>query len=79
MNKEEMKHRTKEFAKQIIILSRNLPNSREGRLLGDQLFRAGTSVASDYRAAAELDLSQNSFRKWALLKKKLIKHYFGLR
>jgi four helix bundle protein len=51
MNKEEMKKRTKEFAKQIVRLCRNLPNNREGRLIGDQMFRSGTSVASNYRAA----------------------------
>jgi four helix bundle protein len=46
-----MKQRTKEFAKQIIKHCRELPNNREGRLIGDQIFRAGTSVAANYRAA----------------------------
>ena len=51
MNEEQMKRRTKEFAKQIIKLCRQLPNNREGRLIGDQLFRAGTSVVANYRSA----------------------------
>ena len=51
MNEEEMKKRTKEFAKTIIKLCRKLPNTREGRLIGDQMFRSGTSVAANYRAA----------------------------
>ena len=51
MGKEQLKHRTKEFAKDIVRLCRTLPNNREGRLIGDQLFRSGTSVASNYRAA----------------------------
>lgn len=46
-----MKSRTREFAKRIINLCRHLPNNREGRLIGDQLFRSGTSVASIYRAS----------------------------
>ena len=46
-----MKRRTKNFAKDIIKLCRKLPKSREGRLIGDQLFRSGTSVAANYRAA----------------------------
>lgn len=46
-----MKRRTKEFAKRVIALCRELPNTREGRLIGDQLFRAGTSVGANYRAA----------------------------
>ena len=30
MNEEQMKHRTKEFAQQVIKLCRQLPNNREG-------------------------------------------------
>ena len=51
MNQTEMKRRTKEFAKEIIQLCRKLPNNREGRLIGDQIFRSGTSVAANYRSA----------------------------
>jgi four helix bundle protein len=51
MNESELVQRTKEFAKEIIGLCRILPNNREGRLIGDQLFRSGTSVAANYRAA----------------------------
>jgi four helix bundle protein len=50
MNQEQMRKRTKEFAKQIINLCRQLPASREGRLIGNQIFRSGTSVGSNYRA-----------------------------
>ena len=51
MNQKEMKRRTKEFAKEIIRLCRKMPNNREGRLIGDQIFRSGTSVATNYRSA----------------------------
>jgi four helix bundle protein len=51
MDEMLMKKRTKDFAKEIIKLCRKLPNNREGRLIGDQMFRSGTSVASNYRAA----------------------------
>ena len=51
MDQAEMKRRTKEFAKEIIRLCRKLPNNREGRLIGDQIFRSGTSVAANYRSA----------------------------
>lgn len=44
-----MKERTKEFAKQLIRICRQLPGNREGRLIGNQLFRSGTSVGSNYR------------------------------
>jgi len=51
MNEAALKQRTKDFAKLIINLCRSLPNNREGCLIGDQLFRSGTSVAANYRAA----------------------------
>ena len=51
MDKTEMKQRTKDFAKEIIRLCRQLPKNREGRLIGDQIFRAGSSVAANYRSA----------------------------
>ena len=51
MDENQLKQRTKAFAKQIISLCRRLPNNREGRLIGDQIFRSGTSVAANYRAA----------------------------
>ena len=50
MDQEYMKRRTKEFAKQVIALCRQLPENREGRLIGNQIFRSGTSVGSNYRA-----------------------------
>jgi len=51
MNPAAIKNRTKEFAKKVIELCRELPNNREGRLIGNQLFKSGTSVAANYRAA----------------------------
>ena len=46
-----LKARTKKFAIQIIKLSQHLPRTDEARILGKQLLRSGTSVASNYRAA----------------------------
>jgi four helix bundle protein len=51
MDSDELKRRTKEFAKRIIRLCRSLPNTEECRLLRGQLFRSGTSVGANYRAA----------------------------
>ncbi len=51
MNEALMKKRTKDFAKRVINLCRQLPETREGRLIGNQLFRSGTSVGANYRAA----------------------------
>jgi four helix bundle protein len=51
MNKEELKERTKKFALLIIKIVEELPNTKTGNTIGNQLIRAGTSVAANYRAA----------------------------
>jgi four helix bundle protein len=51
MDHDELKRRTKEFAKAVIALCRKLPDTPEARLIRGQLFRAGTSVAANYRSA----------------------------
>jgi four helix bundle protein len=51
LDKDSLKRRTKEFAKGVIKFCRKLPNNSEGRLIGDQIFRSGTSVAANYRSA----------------------------
>jgi four helix bundle protein len=48
---EGLKQRTAAFADRVAKLVRELPNTLEGRKVGAQLFDAGTSVASNYRAA----------------------------
>jgi len=51
MNKEDLKKRTKLFALAIIKLVNELPNTKAGNTIGNQLIRSGTSVAANYRAA----------------------------
>lgn len=50
MNKEDLKKRTKQYALRIIKLVRALPKTVEGRTIGNQLIRSGTSVGANYRA-----------------------------
>jgi four helix bundle protein len=50
MNADEMRRRTKEYAKRVIHMCRSLPNTEEARLIRKQVFRCGTSVGSNYRA-----------------------------
>ena len=47
----DLKVRTKEFALQVIKLFRTLPRSEEGRVIGKQILRSGTSIGANYRAA----------------------------
>ena len=51
MRDNNLKQRTKLFAIRIVKVVRALPNNLEGRNIGNQLFRCGTSVAANYRAA----------------------------
>ena len=51
MNEMELKQRTKKFALRFIKLVSALPRTPEGRAIGNQLIRAGTSVGANYRAA----------------------------
>ena len=51
MDADELKKRTKKFALRILKLVAALPNTVQGRTVGGQLARAGTSVGSNYRAA----------------------------
>src|SRR6516162_3547393 len=46
----DLKDRTKRFALRVLKVVRSLPSNAEGRLLGNQLLRSGTSVAANYRA-----------------------------
>ena len=46
----DLKDRTKKFALRVVKVVRSLPQSAEGRLVGNQLLRSGTSVAANYRA-----------------------------
>jgi len=51
MDAEDLKNRTKQFALRVLKLVSALPNNLQGRTVGGQLVRAGTSVGSNYRAA----------------------------
>jgi four helix bundle protein len=48
---EQMKKRTKEFARRLILLCRKMPQTEEALLIRKQVFRSGTAVGSNYRAA----------------------------
>ena len=51
MTKEELKNRTKQFALLIIKLVDDLPNTKAGITVGNQIIRSGTSVGANYRTA----------------------------
>jgi four helix bundle protein len=51
MTEKDLKERTKQFALRIVKLVNSLPKTTTGIEFGEQIFRSGTSVAANYRAA----------------------------
>jgi len=47
----DLEKRTRQFAVRIIKISSKLPSTSEGRVVRNQLTKAGTSVGADYREA----------------------------
>ena len=50
MDADDLKKRTKQFALRVLKLVAALPDTLEGRTIGQQLIRAGTAVGANYRA-----------------------------
>ena len=48
---KDLEKRTRRFAVRIIKISARLPNTPEGRVVRNQLTKAGTSVGANYREA----------------------------
>lgn len=53
MTPEQLKERSKKFALRILNLAERLPRGVKGRVLSNQIARAGTSLAANYRAACK--------------------------
>ncbi len=58
--------RTKKFALQNIKLFQSLPKTEEARILGRQLLRSSTSVASNYRAVCRARSDKEFFAKLSI-------------
>ena len=78
MDRNEMKSRTKEFAKSIIKLCRKFPNNMEGRLIGNQIFRLGTSTAANYRAACRARSTADFISKLSIVEEEADETLFWL-
>jgi four helix bundle protein len=49
--RQQLQHRTKQFALRVIRLSQALPNDATGWVIGKQILKSGTSVGANYRAS----------------------------
>jgi four helix bundle protein len=64
---EQFKKRTKAFAIRTIKLFRSLPKTEEARIIGKQLLRSSTSVASNYRAVCRARSSAEFYSKLSIV------------
>ena len=64
---ERMKQRTKQFAIDIIKMYKEMPVSDDARILGRQLIKAATSVASNYRAVCRARSDREFFAKLSIV------------
>jgi four helix bundle protein len=67
MTTDELKKRTKQFALRVIRLVRALPKTVEGRAIGGQLMRCGTSVGANYRSACRARSRADFVAKMAIV------------
>lgn len=67
MNKEMFKRRTKKLAVAIIKEVDKLPRSRATDVIGKQLFRSGTSIGANYRAACRAKSSLDMINKMKIV------------
>jgi four helix bundle protein len=51
MQKQDFAERTMQFGLRAIHVVESLPNSETGRVIGNQLLRAGTAIGANYRSA----------------------------
>jgi four helix bundle protein len=79
MDENQLKNRTKAFAKNIVRLCRKLPNNMEGRLIGNQIFRSGTSIAANYRAACRAKSTADFVSKLAIVEEEADETLFWLK
>ncbi|MFO7369349.1 MAG: four helix bundle protein [Bacteroidales bacterium] len=67
MDASQLISRTKQFALENIRFFQTLPKTDEAKILGKQLLRSATSVASNYRAACRSRSKQEFYSKLCIV------------
>jgi four helix bundle protein len=78
MTKEELKLRTKQFAIKIVKLIEDLPNTKAGNTIGNQIIRSGSSVAANYRSACRARSNADFISKITLVEEECDETLFWL-
>ena len=60
---EQMRKRTKQYALDVIRFYRKLPKNEETKIIGRQMFRSGTSVSANFRAACRAGRKREYYAK----------------
>ena len=78
MTREEMKARTKAYAKRIVKLCAALPDEWVARTLGKQLLRSGTSVGANYRAVCRAKSTADFLNKLRIVEEECDESLFWM-
>ncbi len=78
MFREEFKKRTKIFVLRILKLTEALPKNYKADIIGKQLLRCGTSVASNYRAACRAKSDLDFLSKMGIVEEEADESLFWL-
>jgi four helix bundle protein len=78
MKNDDLKERTKVFALRVIRMSEALPKTAVGDVLGRQVLRSGTSVASNYRSACRVRSRADFVAKMAIVEEEADETAFWL-
>ena len=78
MDEAAFLRRTKAFALGVLKLSEVIPNSEQGRILGRQLLRSGTSVGANYRAVCRAKSKVDMIHKLKIVEEELDESLFWM-
>ena len=78
MTRDEMKARTKSYAKRIVKLCEALPQRWVARTLGSQLLRSGTSVGANYRAVCHAKSTADFLNKLRIVEEECDESLFWM-
>ena len=71
MNRDELKMRLKQFALRVIKLVDNMPKTRSGHALANQIIRSGTSPYANYCAACIAKSEKDFLNKLKMVEEEL--------
>jgi four helix bundle protein len=78
MTREQIKARTKNYAKRMVKLCEALPDKWVARTLGKQLLRSGTSVGANYRAVCRAKSTADFLNKLRIVEEECDESLFWM-